>query len=425
MARHRMLSEESGFALIEVMVSAALLAVIVTGLLGAFDGSSKVSGAIKARAIAASIAQDDQERLRSLPVAQLSNMRTAPYPVVVEGITYSVTSRADWIADASSTTSCASNGAAADYLRITSTVAPPTAVNIKPVTVVSLVTPSVGTFGPTQGSLAVRISDRADGGVPGVPVTISGPATASDTSDANGCLFFGYMPAGNYTLSAARVGYVDPDGNSTYTKTVTVAAQQVSTMGFQLDLAGSVNVRFTTTPASAPAKAGTATFVNTGSTVGRIKKGDGTPASSITAANLFPFTSVYNVYAGDCTAADPTAQKDPATTAAKPQAVDTIKVMPGDLGRPLSVFLPPLTVTVTGATAAADVYVTATASGCTQARTLLGTTSGGTLVAGVPYGTYTVCAQIDGKRSRQTSVPVTTRAGHAVTLANPTNNTPC
>ncbi|MEA2269722.1 MAG: hypothetical protein QOC64_2332 [Solirubrobacteraceae bacterium] len=426
MTRHSTFSDESGFALIEVLVSAALLAIIAAGLFGAFDGSGKVSGALKARAIAASLAQDDQERLRSLPVAQLSNLRAAPYPVAVEGISYTVASRADWVADASSSTSCASNGAAADYLKITSTVTPPAGIGTRPVKVESLVTPTVGTFGPNQGSLAVRVSDRLDKGVAGVPVTITGPATASDTTDANGCAFFGYMPVGSYSLSAARVGHVDVDHNTTHTATATIASQQVSTVGFLLDLAGGVEVDFTTTPATAPAQAGDVRFVHSSMTVGKLRFGPGTPADAITATDLFPFTSVYSVHAGDCDAADPTKQKDPATSVNTPQPVDTVQVVPGDLDQPLLVYLPPMTVTVTGTGAtstAADIYVTPQ-SGC-GSKTKLGTTSGGTLTAGVPYGAYTVCVQANGKRRNLTGQAVTTRAGRTVSIALPSSNGSC
>src|SRR4051794_38502137 len=57
---------ESGFALIEVMMSALLVAIVSVGVLAGIDASSATSGSTKARGIAASIAQDDQERLRTM-----------------------------------------------------------------------------------------------------------------------------------------------------------------------------------------------------------------------------------------------------------------------------------------------------------------------------------------------------------------------
>ena len=57
-----------------------------------------------------------------MPVATLNNFREHRDPVVMGKIAYVVDSRAEWIADAKGATDCTANGAAADYLKITSTV---------------------------------------------------------------------------------------------------------------------------------------------------------------------------------------------------------------------------------------------------------------------------------------------------------------
>ena len=64
--------QEDGFALLETIVAAALLAVMVIAVFTTFDVANKVSGEEKARAVAASIAQREIEFMRSLPFAQLS-----------------------------------------------------------------------------------------------------------------------------------------------------------------------------------------------------------------------------------------------------------------------------------------------------------------------------------------------------------------
>ena len=59
-ARH-----QDGFALIEVIVSAAILAVVALAVLSGLDGASASSARERARAVSASLAEQDQERLRS------------------------------------------------------------------------------------------------------------------------------------------------------------------------------------------------------------------------------------------------------------------------------------------------------------------------------------------------------------------------
>ena len=63
------LKDEEGFALLEVIVSAALLAVMVIAVFTTFDvDEPRLGRGTGSRAVAASLAQDEQERLRSMPV---------------------------------------------------------------------------------------------------------------------------------------------------------------------------------------------------------------------------------------------------------------------------------------------------------------------------------------------------------------------
>ena len=48
---------------------------------------------------------------------------------------------------------------------------------IAPITMASLVAAPIGAFGTNQGTLGVQVNDRDGAGVPGMPVTITGPAT--------------------------------------------------------------------------------------------------------------------------------------------------------------------------------------------------------------------------------------------------------
>ena len=239
------LASERGAFLIETLVGAVLVAIVAVAMFSAIDGVNQASGRTKGRAMSASLAQNDQERMRSMPVSMLSNLRQTQVKPI-NGVNYNVDSRADWISDGTSTRDCTDDGKSADYIKITTKVTPTSQPGVQPVTVTSIVTPAPGTFLASQGSLALTIVDRNGAGVPNLAVTITGPATVTDTTDANGCVFFGYEPVGSYVVTASRAGWVDTMGRSLLTATVNIASQQISTKSLSYDQAGSASVTFQT-----------------------------------------------------------------------------------------------------------------------------------------------------------------------------------
>jgi Tfp pilus assembly protein PilV len=411
------LTAESGSVLIEALVGAVLVAVMAVAFFGALTGSERVSGTAKLRATAASLAQDDQERLRSMPVAALNNLRESN-PRSVAGVNFTVDSRADWIADQSKATTCTSNGAAADYLKITTTVTPTNASPLKPVAITSTVTPAPGSFNG-KGSLAVRAVDRNGDPVSGVAVNVTGPATGTAFTDATGCAFLGYLPAGTtYAVTASKSQYVDEDGDPTPTKSsVTINDQQVATLEFKVDLAGAAKATFVSKPID-----------NTSASRGDVdsaqwqlvmSNGSHTPArtfgsaypttvpngspwkstgdqASIDAPQLFPFTSAYSVYAGaaDCVKNSPAQNgvSDPG-----------LLVAPGNTSLTFKQQLPALNLyaTVNGArpTDSLRVKITSITSGCASWSIVRLTSASGSAQSlmgvlpdpGLPYGTYDVC----------------------------------
>jgi Tfp pilus assembly protein PilV len=409
------ISAERGSLLIEVMVAAVLVAVMGAALFGALDSSAKVSGTAKARAGAAALAQDDQERLRSMPVVTLNNLRARRDPVVVGKISYVVDSRADWIADKSGSTDCTANGKAADYLKITSTVDAKNVPGLKPVVVTSLVTPAPGTFQGDEGSAAVTVVDRDGIGIPGLNVSINGPMFATDVTDSKGCAFFGYEPSGNYTGLVLAPDYVDVDGNVSGDPVLTpfavlISPGSVSTVQpKKIDLAGQAKVRFKTTriipPVAVPpntetvdAYEGYVGFSNAGVTTNQGTRvfGNGTPSASIdTTQTLFPFTSPYNVFAGDCV------NNDPAKNGVTPTTLTVLRGKVDHLVDPVPVPALNLTTQWNGiSTGNLTVTITSTTSGCASKTQVFQKTNDGVANAarkgllddpGLPYGSYKVC----------------------------------
>lgn len=76
-ARTTLLCDQSGFALIEVLIAAVVLAVGILGLVGAFDSARRLTLLSERRTAMAHRAQLEIERLQTYPYAQLA-MASAP-----------------------------------------------------------------------------------------------------------------------------------------------------------------------------------------------------------------------------------------------------------------------------------------------------------------------------------------------------------
>ena len=89
-ARH-----QAGFALIEVIVSAAVLAIVALAVFSGIDGATASTARERARAVAASLAEQDQERLRSYRFDELTKLVGAAgidRKLNVDGVNYNVNS---------------------------------------------------------------------------------------------------------------------------------------------------------------------------------------------------------------------------------------------------------------------------------------------------------------------------------------------
>lgn len=306
--RERLVSEESGFGILEVMVSALLVAILAVGVLSGFDAANATSGNSRARAIAADVAQQDQERMRAFRAKELSNLNQS-YSRTVASVAYQVTSTAVWVNDGSGSRRCGLTSGRADYLKISSTVTWPNMRGADPVTETSLYAPPSGSFGD-EGNLGVEVLDRNALGVPGVSVSAAGPANRNGTTDGQGCIFFAFLPQGDYTVTINKSGYVDPNGNNTVTSVFGVQGGTTQVQPVDYDQAGTVPVNVLSKRGSGtPDLVAQANYLSFGHS--RLASpnvrlfGNGTPASAFTAGSLFPFDSTYAVYSGSCSGAQP------------------------------------------------------------------------------------------------------------------------
>lgn len=376
--------DQSGFGLIEVVVSSMLLALVASGIYMGLDGASATSGVNKHRSLATEIAQQDQDRMRAMAVTELSNYR-ATTTTRVGPVTYTIASSASWITDDTGTASCTSGQARAHYLRIASSVSWP-GMTIRPITVESVVAPPAGSFGTNLGSLAVQVRDRTGAGVPGVSVALTGPQGYTDTTNAIGCVLWGFLPVGNYTVTLAKAGYVDPSGVAQPARAAGVVGASTSTVAFDYDVAGWIDASFQTLD-----RAG-GTGVGASFTPYSVVTGHWAVPLIVRAPQrsdqmtMYPFADPYGAYAGSCAGADPALYGGRAPL---------VTVPPGNRGA-VTLFEPPVDLLVTQGgrpVPSAIVKLTGTGSGCGALPDRTTGADGYLTDRALPYGPYNVCVQ--------------------------------
>jgi len=404
------LRSEEGIMLVEVLVTAVLVVIVALGMFSAFDGASATSGTLKAQAVAAGVAQEEQERLRSLKLTDLSNYRRDDEPILRANVNYLVDSRAEWINTESGTADCAAADTAFDLLKITSTVTWPDIGTKAPVRSVSLVAPPVGAFGTDQGSLAVHVRNRTGStGVANLPVTLTGPRGYTDSTNDIGCVVWGYLPAGSgYNVAFSRPGWVDFQGNQNVSKAVGVTGEATNTVAFDYDEGGGAVVSVETrrlgsaTPLTHPQATSVLFSHPSLAAPGTRAFTSATPVASFATGKVgFPFTSPYGVFTGDCLA------NRPAT------GLPTVAITPGGSAT-VTVQNPSLDPRIRrGATDQTGATIKFT-SACGTVYTRGPTISDGRLATtqlGLPFGDYTVCASVGGRKLTQTGRANTAVAG--------------
>ena len=448
--------DERGFTLIEVLASALMVAAISAATAVALISIGSASADQRHRSQGAQVAQQDQERLRGFSAEQLNGLNQAR-TVVLDGTSYAVTSTAQFLSP-SGTSSCAS-GSAAYYQTVSSINWPGN--RRPPVIAESLVTP------PAGGTLLVQTIDQTSAQLSGVGVVASGPDYDSGTTGAGGCTVLADLQPGNYNVTVADPGYVDPNGYASppgLSAVVTgTGVSFPSVHPVQLGLAGAISAIFTTQAAgsttSCPPSSGVCTgqqsdalswFGNgsSGTMSGFRSATLSAPGALVPATGtipLFPFwftstgySNNYQVWAGKCQQNQP------------PTGVNKISVSPGSSQAPLSVQEPALNVLVQNNTgsrlspvwtrvAPAHVklsFASGTGSTCSDSwqaaiASDAATDSNGSLAfPGQPFattattgatasnsgytGTYSVCADYSGYNSTVTGVQ-----NNNLTAANP------
>jgi Tfp pilus assembly protein PilV len=403
---------EGGFTLIEVLVSSLMLAVIAIGTLSAFDAAGRLSSDEQHRSQANDLAQQDQDRLRSMTVAQLSSLNQTQ-TVTLGANTFTITSTGQFVSDSTDTSSCNASTGGADYIKTTSTVTWPGIGSRPAVVAESEITPPIG------GNLVVKVVDSQGNPVPNMSVTGTGVSPVSSTTGTDGCSIFGGLNAGAENVSVSQAGYVDKDGNTSppaSQQATTIVAAATARKSFQFDRAGQITATFDTKYGGSvhSSSADMVAMFNNNMTLPSFRWA-GTLSnyqSTQTATGMFPFTSAYTVYAGSCPGDAPSQNG---------QSSDPSVVVPAGGNAPLLLHLPAILLSVYSGTPSvpgtpllvSKPHVILTDQNCggsppTQGGTpaikhVPTTTATGSLAdPGQPYGTYTLCADNGAKYAQAT-----------------------
>jgi type II secretory pathway pseudopilin PulG len=390
--------------LVEVLVGTVLLALTTAAVLDGLDGAQDVGRKNRDRSAAATLAQQDLERMRALPPAVLADLDQTR-TVVVADVPYTVVSKTSWIRDASGEVTCTTDETEAEYLKLSSTVSSP-ASSDAPVTATSLLTSPPGALGQNQGTATIELADRDGAALTDVSVDLThdtGTGFESKATNAVGCAIFPFVDAGEWTAEVDG-GLVTWAGETPARSAVTVASQKTSLTQIELDVPASLRAHFET-PGGEQAQWTSISVANAKLPNGFKAVTAAEPSNSRDADDLFPFKDGYGVYAGTCEANNP-AHWDPDYFATS--GVGFANPEPGELLEPVRVVVPQIEVTVTrmnGSTAnpfsQARVYVKErdNALQCTEvienvsapALTTNGYSSY-TFTVAVPFGNYEVCA---------------------------------
>jgi Tfp pilus assembly protein PilV len=405
-ARHT--EAEDGFIIIEVLVSALILAIVAGAVLTLITATTRGAAAQRDRSVAYDLAQGDQARLRVMRLTEINGIETTKTEPVSNGTKYTVTSERVFVNNKVGAVSCTEGTNKPDYVQLTSTVSSPTM--LRPVVLQSVVSPSTGSLDTKKGNLSASATNALGEPVAGVSVTVS---SRTATTGTEGCANFVSLTEGKYKVLYKGNGLINEKGEAESTAEVSVeGGHTIPARAGMWDRPAVLAPEFVYlepgTSTLRPAPVDSMYVVNAAS--GQPARVIGIPGAATrnaiqTAEAVFPFKSPseYTVYAGSC------ASNNPGTAPANATGLYSAVVPPAAELKP-QIHVPALELTVTNASGAiavgAKVTVTDTNSNCksggsaikrtyaANAAGHLSATAAGPTEAGLPYGIYTVCASL-------------------------------
>lgn len=397
--RWRLAGEEAGFSIFEVVIAISVFAILAGGVAASVKTGVDLARNNRDRDVAANLAAQEMDLVRSSSFTALP-LGLVQTPQSVDGVVYTVSRESQWVATGASTGACDSAGQAPSLLRVRVSVTWTAMQGTQPVRSDTALTPPVGAYDPNTGHIAVKVRDRLGAPVAGHSVSVTGPGvnrTIVSTSD--GCALFDHLAVGTYTVTLNTSGYVDRQSDADPQQTAGVLVGAVTAVGFDYDQAA--ELQLTLSPAGGGVLPDNVALVlaNTIFVPSGVKLYAGTGVSR-TIADLFPANDGYEVWTGDCADADPEGIAAGGAIWPGGQRATAIQTSPGGTSAG-TVAMSSVHVTVTHEGSPTPdktvVAVHGADSGCPGGETVtLGVTdAAGVIVAGLPFGTWTI--QVTGE----------------------------
>jgi len=246
---------EDGFLLVEVLISAMLVALIVVATFNGLDVATRLSADQRRHDEAAILVAQSQEQLRSEPASALDGLVGNPhtYTKTVGGTIFKVTQEAKTIASGGKSTGCnvtETTAQTGSNFQITSSVTWRQQEQAKhnPVKASDIVTP------PTGSAVEVDVTNGLSQGVAGVtakatfiPVESGSYNTVEGTTGSAGCVVLSGIQATKATIEIVeKTGFVTPTGAlKVPPKELTIAPNITTHYQVQYAEAGRIEAHFT------------------------------------------------------------------------------------------------------------------------------------------------------------------------------------
>jgi len=300
---------ESGLTLIEVVVAMMIFMIIATGVLYTMVNLLQVSRESRNRQVASNLAAQEIDLARD--IADIFKVGTVSRTPSVNGETYTVTRKSEWVTNVANSGACGTGGGTLRYKKINVTV---TWSGMRKgsagVESDTLLNPKTRISDPDLGTILASVTTASGVGVAGIPVTAktaSGTSLTTVTTDSSGCAYFLNVPVAQYTvgISTAAGDFVDLAGNPAPTGFASVAKGTAASVSFTYDKSGTLVTTYRAASAITP-NALVTTFLSTRDAV--IAVGPSPATSNPRNNKVYPWPDGYTVAAGDttqCAAHDP------------------------------------------------------------------------------------------------------------------------
>jgi hypothetical protein len=355
---------ESGVTLIEVVISALLVAIIAIGTLAGFDSAGRATTDERQHNQATLLAAQDEELLRGMNAAELGQLGTVTKPpVTLNGTSYTIESSAQYVTSSKEAFRCETSEGTADYIQTTSKVTWPGLGSREAVRQSSLVAISGST------ALLVKVTNRNNEPVEGATVTVTGATTsASQVTPVAGCVIFGAISDKKVAVTATKSGWVNANGEAEpAAKEYSLSSTALTSAEFKIAQPGSILAEFVSNGSAVGVTSDTFYAYQSGASGPFIGGKPATPSATASVLGLFPFApeNSYIVWAGDCSENNPEVDSNKAAGVKN----ETAQVEPGAITH-VKLEVPALNVTVyKGASSAANEGVLAGSYSATLTNT--------------------------------------------------------